>query len=58
MTYKEWMKEVDFILEEKCGLPQDCLPDWLSRDCYESGASPLEGANECHEVVGFNDYSE
>ena len=58
MTYEQWMKKVDIILEEKCGLPQYLLPDWLSRDCYESGASPQEGAEDCLEAIGYSNYAE
>lgn len=58
MTYQEWMKSVDAIVERACGLPADMLPDWLSRDAYEDGLSPEEGAEICLEESGFYDYLE
>jgi len=47
MTYEEWMRQVDQIVEKRCGLGQSWLPDWLSRDAYESGMTPEQGASEC-----------
>ena len=58
MTYQEWMKSVDLIVERTCGLTMDMLPDWLSRDAYEDGLSPEEGAEICLEESGFYDYLE
>jgi hypothetical protein len=56
LTYEEWMRKVDVIVAAKCGLPMDCLPDWLSRDNFEDGVSPEEGAEICLEQVGFYEY--
>ena len=53
MTYELWMKEVDRILEKRTGLDQMMLPDWLSRDAYESGMTPQEGADECLLSAGW-----
>lgn len=53
MTYEEWMKQVDVILESLAGIAQDELPDWLSRDAFESGMTPEEGANECLFSAGW-----
>lgn len=47
MTFDEWLKEVDKILMKRIGLTQDCLPDWLSYDTWETGTSPEGGAEEC-----------
>jgi hypothetical protein len=58
LTYAEWMRKVDIIVAAKCGLTMDCLPDWLSRDTFEDGASPEEGAEICLEQVGFYEYAE
>lgn len=52
-TYKEWMQKVDRILEKRCGMDQMMLPDWLSRDAYESGMTPSEGADECLISAGW-----
>lgn len=56
MTYEQWMREVDRIVFHKCGLPMDCLPDWLSRDAYDDGCTPLEGADMCLEEAGYYEY--
>lgn len=56
MTYEEWMKSVDKIVERICGLDTGFLPDWLSRDAYEDGLTPQEGAEECLESAGFYDF--
>lgn len=56
MTYEEWMKAVNAIVEDACGLPMEMLPDWLSRDTYEDGLTPGEGAEICLEEAGFNEY--
>jgi hypothetical protein len=53
MTYEQWMAAVDAIVEDVCGLPMYWLPDWLSRDAYDDGASPQEGAELCLESSGF-----
>lgn len=48
MTYEKWMEAVDQILIKRTGgLDQMMLPDWLSRDAYEEGLSPEEGADDC-----------
>lgn len=47
MTYDDWMKKVDEILDRMAGVSQDMLPDWLSRDAFEAGLTPEEGAQEC-----------
>jgi hypothetical protein len=54
MTYEQWMRAVNAILEQITGgLDQDMLPDWLSRDAYESGMTPQEGAEECLYSAGW-----
>jgi hypothetical protein len=53
VTYEQWMAEVDAILESRVGLVQLDLPDWLSRDAYEEGLSPEEGADECMTSAGW-----
>jgi hypothetical protein len=52
-TYEQWMKEVDRILEKRCGMDQMELPDWLSRDAYECGLTPQEAADECLRSAGW-----
>lgn len=56
MTYEQWMDAVNAIVETTCGLPMECLPDWLSRDAYSDELTPQEGAEICLESVGFDDY--
>lgn len=56
MTYEEWMREVDRIVIRTCGLDMDFLPDWLSRDAYEDGCTPAQGAEMCLEESGFYDF--
>lgn len=55
MTYEQWMAVVDAIVEERTGLSQYDLPDWLSRDSYESGMTPEQGADECLLRAGWED---
>lgn len=56
MTYQEWLVAVNDIVETICGLPMEWLPDWLSRDAYDEGVSPHEGAELCLETSGFHEY--
>jgi hypothetical protein len=58
MTYKDWMEDVDFQLVRLFGMSQDELPDWLSRDAFEEGLTPLEAAYQCLEEVGYIDMVE
>lgn len=55
MTYEQWMQAVDVIVENTCGLPMDFLPDWLSRDAYDDGATPEQGAELCLEEAGYRE---
>lgn len=49
MNYKEWLSEVDKVLNQKIGLVTDDLNDWLSRDAYETGYTPIQAARMCLE---------
>jgi len=54
ITYEQWMRKVNRILEKKTGgLDQDMLPDWMSRDAYESGMEPEDAADECLISAGW-----
>jgi hypothetical protein len=44
-TFKEWMDEVNKLLEAKCGLSADDLPDVCYRDMYDAGKRPSTAAN-------------
>lgn len=57
MTYSEWMRAVNVEVEHLCGLPAECLPDWLSRDAYDDGLTVLEGAEMCLREAGFYGYA-
>lgn len=56
LTYRQWMKEVDKLLEAKTGLWIDILPDWTSRDSYESGASVKQGVQDCLDQMAWYGY--
>ena len=49
MTYEQWVAKVNQVLANRIGLSMDDLPDWLSRDAFEEGLSPEEGADICLE---------
>lgn len=53
LTYDDWMAEIDTILESDLGVIQSELPDWLSRDAYESGLTPQQAADECLRQTGW-----
>jgi len=56
MTYAEWINKVDLVVGKRTGgMGLDALPDWLSRDAYENGMSPEEGADECLLNAGLDD---
>lgn len=55
LTYSQWMSAVDKIIDERIGLGLDMLPDWLSRDAYENGLTPDQGAQECLDSAGWYD---
>ena len=56
MTYEQWMKAVDHIVIRQCGIPMEFLPDWLSRDAYDDGCTPQEGAETCLQEAGLFEY--
>lgn len=54
LSYNAWMKLVDKRVQQMCGLSLDELPDWLSRDAFEDGLTPNEGADLCLESAGID----
>ena len=54
MTYEDWMGAVDVDIFQLCGMTQDMLPDWLSRDAYDEGLTPRQGALLCIENAGID----
>jgi hypothetical protein len=55
MTYEEWLRAVDAELDTRFGLCMDLLPDWLSRDAYDGGMTPVQGAAQCVEEIGLDE---
>ncbi len=55
MHYEEWMIQVDRVVQKITGVRMDELPDWLSRDAFEDGLTPTEGADECLTQIGYFD---
>jgi len=45
LTFEDWMKKVDKIIESRVGLSSDDLPDVCYRDWYDDGISPDRAAN-------------
>jgi hypothetical protein len=58
LTYRQWMNQVETMVEKVTGLTFDLLPDWLSRDSFEDGLSIQEAADTCLEQIGFLEYEE
>jgi len=58
LTYRQWMNQVEIVVEKRTGLGFDLLPDWLSRDSYEDGFTITQAVDICLEQVGFVDYEE
>lgn len=58
MTYEEWKDAVDVELFRLCGMAQEDLPDWLSRDAYDEGLTPVEGAYQCLTDAVYTEYHE
>lgn len=46
MTFKEWMRKVNVIIEAKVGLSADDLPDYCYQDCYDAGETPTATARQ------------
>lgn len=58
MTYSEWIAAVDDCVANWVGLCLDDLPDWLSRDAFDEGLSPEEGAEQALVQTGFYSWAE
>ena len=54
-TYEEWLTAVDVVMLANHAVSLDDLPDWLSRDAFDAGLTPLEGADACLEEIGWFD---
>ncbi len=44
MTYKEWMKKVDAVVQSKVGCSVHDLADFTFRDFFDDGISPYDTA--------------
>lgn len=44
MTFEEWLRAVDRIVSGICGIGQADGSDWCSRDAYDGGETPAQGA--------------
>lgn len=54
LTYEEWMAQVDSAVGAMAfGLSVHDLPDFLSRDMFDDGATPEEAAREALEGADF-----
>lgn len=53
MTYDEWMREVDVEVQRVSGVGVHDLPDFLSRDSFDCGDTPAEGAEIALEGADF-----
>ncbi len=47
MTYDNWLKTVNEYVEDVVGVPADELNDWLARDAFDAGETPMNGARRC-----------
>ena len=58
MTRKEfpnWYADVDRIMQSRCGLGIDDLPDGPSYDCWDDGMTPDEYVRLMLQQEGFDD---
>lgn len=53
MTFEQWMKKVDQIIYNICGLTSEDLADFMYYDAWEDGARPEDIAND---VLEENDF--
>jgi len=47
VKYEKWYDAVSDILKSNTGMGCDCLPDFPSRESYNKGMTPKEGAEAC-----------
>jgi len=45
-TFEQWMKRVDQVLINYCGVGTDDLPDCTYRDWYDERLRPIRAANK------------
>lgn len=58
ISFVEWMAVVDRLITRKIGLGVYDLPDWPSRDTYDSGETVQEGCNYALENADYFDAEE
>ena len=49
LTVTQWLKRVDAIVNQKCGIGVHDLADFCIWDCWHDGLTPAEGAIEALE---------
>lgn len=49
IDYEHWMREVNAILSRATGVSADDMADFPSRDEFDHGATPYDGARACLE---------
>ena len=45
LTFEEWMKKVDSIIEARTGMTHMDLPDWSYAQAHEDGVTALSAAS-------------
>lgn len=51
MSFEEWMRIVDNVLLNNCGMLSDDLPDYCYYDSWKAGDSPFECAEQAIEYA-------
>ena len=57
MTFDNWMKEVNKIVESKVIVGTDDLPDWHWMDSFEDGDTPKEAVGYFFEDQGMEEFA-
>ena len=56
MTFEQWIKEVDKVMEKKIHLAHDDLPDWHWMDAFDDGDTPKEAVGYFFEDEGMEEF--
>ena len=56
MTFENWMKEVNKIVESKVIVSTDDLPDWHWMDAFEDGSTPKEAVADFFEDQDMEEF--
>jgi Family of unknown function (DUF5419) len=52
-TFEEWMKQIDRIIGEVCGLGHGDIGDQCYYDWYDDGVTPMQAAKRALKNEGF-----